>query len=64
MILRLRQSLDLENFVELKLDSECFCPKRRKRREIGLGKFLSKKAKGRRGIGPRINCPSKKGEGV
>ena len=52
MILRLRQ----------KLDFEYFCPKRKERRGIGLGKFLSKKAKGRKGVGLRINCPSEKGE--
>ena len=65
MILRLRQNLDLSwnNFLELELDLEYFCPQRRGRRGIGLGNFLYKKAKGRRGVGLRINCPSKKGEG-
>ena len=49
MKLRLRQKLELSynNFVELKLDLEYFCP-RGERRGIGLRKFSSKKKKGER----------------
>ena len=61
MKLRLRQNLGLSQniFVELKLDLEYFCPSG-ERREIGLRKFLSKKKKGRKGVGLRIICPSKR----
>ena len=41
------------------LDLENFCP-REKRRRIGLRKFLSKKEKGRKGVGLEIICPSKR----
>ena len=61
--MRLRQNFELSwnIFVELKLDLENFCPRREERRErFGLRKFLSKKAKGRRGVGLRIICPSKR----
>ena len=37
--------------------------RREERRGIGLRKFLSKKAKGRKGVGLEIICPSKKREG-
>ena len=60
----LRQNLGLfqNNFADLKLDLGIFCPGE-ERRGIGLRKFLSKKEKGRKGVGPGIICPSKRGEG-
>ena len=53
-ILRLSQN----NFAELKWDLEIFCPGEEKRR-IGLRNFLSKKEKGRKGVGLKRICPSK-----
>ena len=38
-----------------------FFVRREERRGIGLRKFLSKKAKGRKGVGLRTICPSKRG---
>ena len=56
----LRQNLGLseENFDELKSDFEAFCPGGERRR-IGLRIFLSKKEKGRKGVGLKRICPSK-----
>ena len=64
MILRLRHNLELsEKFnVELKLDLEIFCPKRREKRNRTY-KIFVQKAKGRKGVGLETLCPSKKGEG-
>ena len=63
MILRLRQNLELyENiFVELKLDLEYLCPRRREE-ELDLESFCPK-SKREKGVGLEIICPSKKGEG-
>ena len=46
----------------MKMDLEYFCPKGREKRNW-TKKFLSKKAKGRKGVGLRIICASKKREG-
>ena len=64
MILRRRQNLELSKniFVEMKLDLEYFCPKRREKRNW-TQKISVQKAKGRKGVGLEINCPNKKGEG-
>ena len=44
--------------IEFGIVLQYFC-----RIEVGLKIFLSKKAEGRKGGGPEIICPSKKGEG-
>ena len=44
----------------MKLDLEYFCPKRREKRGIGLGKFLYKKAKGGKRVGLRKNVQTKR----
>ena len=61
MILRLRLNLELSKniFVKLKLDLECFCPGGEKR-GIGLRKLFVQEEKGRKGVGLRIICPSKR----
>ena len=65
VILRLRQNVELSQniFEKLELDLEYFCPRRGEKRNLDLENLLSKKAKGRREVGLRIICPSKKGEG-
>ena len=61
MILRLKQNLELSDkiFVELKLDLEYFFPKSRRKRNW-IKKILSNKSKGRKGVGLKIMCPSKR----
>ena len=44
----------------MKLDLEYFCPKREEKRYFRLRKLFSKKAKGRKRVGLRIVCPSKR----
>ena len=45
--------------MELKLDLEYFCPKRRGKRNWTQKMFVQK-AKGRKGVGPKIICASKR----
>ena len=61
IILRLKHNLEVSKklLVELNLDLDYFCPKKKGKR-TGLRKFLSKKAKERKGVRVKILCSSKK----
>ena len=50
----------LEYFCRIEFGLEIFLSEEKREEEFGLRNFLSKKAKGRRGIGLRIICPSKR----
>ena len=53
----------LEKFCRIEVGLRIILSEEKRKEKFGLRKFLSKKAKGRRGVELRIICPSKKGEG-
>ena len=53
----------LENFCRIEVRVRKILSEENREEELDLEGFLSKNAKGRKGIGLEIICPSKKGEG-
>ena len=49
-----------EYFCRIEVGLRIFLSKERREEKFGLRKFLSRKAKGRKGVGLRIICPSKR----
>ena len=61
MILRLIEfGIVLEYFCRIEVGLRIFLPEERREERFGLRNILSKKAKGRKGVGLRIICPSKR----
>ena len=52
----------LECFCKIGVGLRIFLSKEKREEELDLENFLSKKEKGRKGVGLEIVCPSKRGE--
>ena len=50
----------LEYFCRIEVELKIFLSEEKKKEKFGLRNFLSKKAKGRKGVGLRITSPSKR----
>ena len=54
--------IGLEYFCRIEVGLRVCLSEEKREKKFGLRKFLSKKAKERKGVGLEIICPSKKGE--